>query len=65
MSGAWHRCMVGAWYDEVTLGSLGLASIDVAYYLDGGVVGLVMLDFSIGVWFWLRYGVGDIIYIIL
>ena len=49
----------------VTLGSLGLESIDVAYYLVGGVVELVMLDLSIGVWLWLRYGFGDVIYIIL
>ena len=29
--------------------------VSIVYYLDGGVVGLVRLDLSIGVLFWMRY----------
>ena len=42
--GAWGGAWRGAWFG---------ISIN---YLDGGFVGLVRLDLSIGVWFWMRCG---------
>ena len=47
---AWHQCMGGAWGGDGVHGFLGFA------YLAGGVVGLVGLDLSFGVWFWMSYG---------
>ena len=34
----------------------GVCINDVVYYLDFGGGGLVRLNLSIGVWFWMRYG---------
>ena len=48
MGGAWR----GAW---VVHGGFGVSINDVVYYLDGGVVGLVMLDLSIGVGLWMMW----------
>ena len=39
----------------VTRGSFGVSINGVVYYLDGGVVGLVMLDLSVEVGFWMRW----------
>ena len=50
---AWHRCMDGAWCGAW---GFGVGINDVVNYLDFGVVGLVRLDLSIGVWLWMRYG---------
>ena len=46
---------IGAGVVAVCMG-FGVSINDVVYYLDGGVFGLVRLDLSIGVWFWMRYG---------
>ena len=50
---AWHGCMGGAW--RVCMASMLVGVWGKHNDVDGGVVGLVRLDLSIGVWFWLRY----------
>ena len=45
--------MGGAWHGD---GGFWGCINDVVYYLDGGVVGLVILDLIIGVGFWMRCG---------
>ena len=52
---AWHRCMGDAWRGDGWDLGFGVSINDVVYYLDGGVVGMVRLDLSIGAWFWMRY----------